>query len=116
MKRDITYEWNIRELMARHRMTSSTDLIQPLRDRGITLSASQVYRLVATDDPERFAFKVLFALCDIFHCEVEDLAPWKATDARTTRRKLAANDDSGIPDLRNYRPTRARVFEDDDDG
>ncbi len=116
MKREITYEWKLRELMARHRMTSSTDLIQPLRDRGITLGPSQVYRLVATDQPERIAFKVLFALCDIFHCEVQDLAAWTATDARTTRRKQAASDDSGIPDLRNYRPTRARVFDEEEDG
>ena len=114
MKREITYEWRIRELMAKHRMKSSTDLVQPLRDRGITFSASQVYRLVATENPDRIAFKVLFALCDIFNCSVDELAPWTVADARTSRRKLAANGNPGIPDLRDYRPTRARVFDDDD--
>ncbi|GEC74756.1 helix-turn-helix domain-containing protein [Microbacterium maritypicum] len=116
MKREITYEWRIRELMAKHRMKSSTDLVQPLKERGITFSASQVYRLVAAENPERIAFKVLFALCDIFSCSVEDLAPWAAADARTTRRKLAANGNSGLADLRNYRPARARVLDDEEDG
>jgi hypothetical protein len=41
-------------------MRSSTDLVEPLRERGITLSSSQVYRIVA-QDPERISFKVLAA-------------------------------------------------------
>jgi hypothetical protein len=35
-------------------MFSTTDLIGPLAQRGITLSSSQVYRLV-TERPERLA-------------------------------------------------------------
>ena len=114
MKRQIEYEWRIRELMARHRMRSSTDLIEPLRERGITLSASQIYRIVA-QDPERISFKVLAALCDIFHCEASDLITYTAADARSARQKKAAGDDSGIPDLRNYRPVRARIVVDDNE-
>lgn len=111
MKREITYEWRIRELMARQRMKSSTELVEPLRERGITLSASQVYRLVA-QDPERIAFKVLVALCDILHCEVNDLVTFTATDARTVRTKQAVG--QNIPDLRNYRPVRARILSEDE--
>ena len=112
MKREITYEWRIRELMARQRMKSSTELVEPLRERGITLSASQVYRLVA-QDPERIAFKVLVALCDILHCELNDLVTFTATDSRTVRTKKAVGDN--IPELRNYRPVRARILLDDDE-
>ena len=109
MRREIEYQWRIRELMARQHITSSTQLVEPLRERGITLSASQVYRLVA-QDPERIAFKVLVALCDILHCEVNDLVTFTAADARTIRQKRV---DPGVPDLRNYRPVRARVTRDD---
>ena len=90
MRREIEYQWRIRELMARQHITSSTQLVEPLRERGITLSASQVYRLVA-QDPERIAFKVLVALCDILHCEVNDLVTFTAADARTIRQKRVAN-------------------------
>jgi DNA-binding Xre family transcriptional regulator len=113
MKREIEYEWRIRELMARHRMRSSTDLVAPLRERGITLSSSQIYRIVA-QDPERISFKVLAALCDIFHCEASDLLTYTASDARTVREKKAANENPGIADLRNYRPVRARIVTDDE--
>lgn len=112
MRREIEYEWRVRELMARHRMHSSTELIQPLRERGITLSASQIYRIVA-QDPERISFRVLAALCDIFHCEASDLITYTAVDARA--QKKTAGDTADIPDLRHYRPVRARILTDDDD-
>lgn len=115
MRREIEYYWHVRELMAKRRIKSSTELLEPLRERGITLSSSQVYRLVA-QEPERIAFKVLVALCDILQCEVGDLLTFTATDARAERRKRAANDHPEVPNLRNYRPVRARVFEEDDDG
>jgi len=111
MKREITYHWHIRELMARQRIRSSTELVEPLRERGITLSASQVYRLVA-QDPERIAFKVLVALCDILHCEVNDLVTFTAANARTVRSKQAVGEH--LPDLHNYRPVRARILDDDE--
>jgi DNA-binding Xre family transcriptional regulator len=111
VKREITFNWRIRELMARQRIKTSTELAEPLRERGITLSPSQVYRLVA-QDPERIAFKVLAALCDILHCELNDLVTFTAADARTVRTKKVVGDT--IPDLRNYRPVRARILDDDE--
>lgn len=114
MRREIEYQWRIRELMGRHRMRSSTDLIEPLRERGITLSASQICRIVA-QDPERISFQVLTALCDIFHCEANDLVTYTAIDARTNRHKKAAGEGIDIPDLSQYRPVRTRIITDDDD-
>ena len=50
----------------------TTDLIGPLADRDITLSSSQVYRLV-TERPERLSLKILMALLDILDCSIDDL-------------------------------------------
>lgn len=46
MKRQVSYRWRVREIMTEHGMFSTTELVRPLTDRGITLSASQVHRLV----------------------------------------------------------------------
>ena len=46
-------------------MFTTTGLVPQLAERGITLSASQVHRLV-TGTPERLSLPVLAALCDIF--------------------------------------------------
>jgi DNA-binding Xre family transcriptional regulator len=47
-----------------------------LRDRGINLSDTQIYRLV-TGTPERISLGVLVALCDIFDCSPADLIELK---------------------------------------
>ncbi|MFJ3229306.1 helix-turn-helix domain-containing protein [Streptomyces sp. NPDC086783] len=51
---------------------SITDLIPPLKERGITLLSSQVYRLVVKR-PERLSLKILMALLDILDCTMDDL-------------------------------------------
>ncbi|PBC35081.1 Cro/Cl family transcriptional regulator [Rhodococcus sp. ACS1] len=112
MKREIHYHWRVRELMARAGMKNSRDLVGPLRDRGITLSDSQIYRIVG-QEPDRIAFKVLVALCDIFGVEAGDLITYTATDARQSRNK-AANSPADVPLLNAYRPVRARIITDDD--
>ncbi|MGW5300728.1 helix-turn-helix domain-containing protein [Rhodococcus aetherivorans] len=112
MKREIHYHWRVRELMARAGMKNSRDLVAPLRDRGITLSESQIYRIVG-QEPDRIAFKVLVALCDIFGVEAGDLITYTATDARQSRDK-AANSPADVPLLNAYRPVRARIVTDDD--
>ena len=113
MRRTIEYQWHTRELMARHGMRNSRDLVEPLRERGITLSESQIYRLVM-QEPERISVQVLAALCDIFRVESNELITVTARDAKATRpERLAAG--SGMPDFADtYRPTRARVIDDDD--
>ncbi|MET9290996.1 hypothetical protein [Streptomyces sp. NPDC003077] len=40
----LDYHWHLRKVMADRGMFSTTDLIPPLQERGISLSSSQVYR------------------------------------------------------------------------
>lgn len=68
----LDYRWHLRELMAARGMFSTTDLRPLLAERGIRLSASQTYRLVA-EAPERLSMKILMALLDILACRMEEL-------------------------------------------
>ena len=68
----LDYRWHLRTVMAGRGMFSTTDLIPLLAERGITLSSSQVYRLVA-ERPERLSLKILMALLDILDCTMDDL-------------------------------------------
>jgi hypothetical protein len=61
MKREIDYQWRLSELMARRGLHNSTDLAPLLRERGVDLSPSQVYRIV-TQRPERISLTFLAAL------------------------------------------------------
>ena len=101
--------WHVAELMARNGMHNTTDLAPRLREHGIELSASQVYRLV-TQTPDRLSLKVLGALCSIFACELEDIVTF--TYAEQQARKVATG--STVVDLNKVgRPRRARVIRDD---
>jgi DNA-binding Xre family transcriptional regulator len=111
MRREIQYHWRVREHMARAGMKNSRDLVGPLRERGITLSESQIYRIVG-QEPDRIAFKVLVALCDIFGIEAGDLITYTATDTRQSRSKVA-NAAAEVPLLNAYRPVKARIISDD---
>lgn len=108
MKRHIDYTFRIRELMARAGMRNSRDLVDPLRDRGITLSESQIYRL-ASQNPDRIAFQVLVALCDIFGVEANEMITYTSADIKTSRLKTAVGLGKEIPLLEAYRPVRARI-------
>ena len=82
MSSKLDYDWRLREQMAAQGMFSTTELRPRLAERGITLSASQVYRLVV-DKPERLSLKVLMALIDILGCRMEDLiAPAASSQLR----------------------------------
>ena len=61
MARKLDYRWHLRQVMAARGMFATTDLIEPLAQRGIHLSSSQVYRLVV-ERPERLSLKILMAL------------------------------------------------------
>ena len=103
-KRNIGYRWRLREVMAAHGMFSTTELIPPLADRGITLSASQVHRLV-TGTPERLSLPVLSALCDIFAVTPADLISTTAENTAPGRAAARAQP----ADLAGLRPVRARI-------
>ncbi|UGY92765.1 helix-turn-helix domain-containing protein [Streptomyces gobiensis] len=104
MKRQVSYQWRLRELMAAAGMFTTSELAPPLAERGINLSLSQVHRLV-TGTPERLSLPVLAALCDIFECTPADLIATKAENAAV--RKVAA--DNAVVDLSAVRPKRARI-------
>jgi DNA-binding Xre family transcriptional regulator len=111
MKRDVDYTWRLAELLAAHGMHNSTDLVPHLRERGIELSASQIYRLV-TSRPERVSLKLVAAVCDVFSCSLADLITVTAADARRTKTAVGAPNVVSIN--KSVRPRRARVISDDD--
>jgi DNA-binding Xre family transcriptional regulator len=68
----LDYRWNLRQVMATRGMFATTDLLEPLAERGIAMSSSQVYRLVV-ERPERVRLQVLVALLDILDCTMDQL-------------------------------------------
>jgi DNA-binding Xre family transcriptional regulator len=101
----LDYRWHLRQVMATREMFSTTDLVGPLASRGITLSSSQVYRLV-TDRPERLSLKILMALLDILDCTMDDLIEPVPAAGAATRKKASAGGEAGVGELR---PRRARI-------
>jgi DNA-binding Xre family transcriptional regulator len=86
--------------MAERGMFATTDLLDPLAQRGITLSREQVYRLVA-QVPQRLSLATLAALCDIFDCQPGDLIELHSPAAA---KRTTAPTPADRP-----RPRRARV-------
>lgn len=88
-RRTLGYRWHLRRLMVEQNMFATTDLTPLLAERGVILSAAQVYRLV-TGIPERLSLRTLVALCDILGCTpseliepVEETARLRATGTGT---------------------------------
>ncbi len=105
MTAKLDYRWHLRQVMATRGMFSTTDLLGPLAERGIKLSSSQVYRLVA-DRPERLSLKILMALLDILDCTMADLVEPVPAAGHDIKKARAAGGDAGVGDLR---PKRARI-------
>lgn len=99
------YRWHLRRLMAERDMYSTTDLMPHLEDRGIRLSAAQVYRLVV-HTPERLNLNTLAALCDILDVAPGDLIE-PVVESQAARKTAAAR--SAGHKARGRKPTRARV-------
>lgn len=81
-------------------------MIEPLRERGVYLSASQVHRLV-TGTPERLSLTVLAALCDIFVTDPSELITTDTVNVGV--RKTATDDAPSPPNVAELRPKRARI-------
>jgi len=96
----VGYRWQLRARMAERGMFATTDLLDPLAQRGIALSREQVYRLVA-QVPQRLSLATLAALCDILDCQPGDLIELHspAVAKRTT----------ALTPAQRPRPRRARV-------
>lgn len=103
MARKLDYRWHLRQVMAGRDMFATTDLVGPLAERGIQLSASQVYRLVV-ERPERLSLRVLMALLDILGCTLEDLI--EPVAAAASKKAKVSGGDGGIGALR---PKPARI-------
>lgn len=99
--RTVRYSWRLREVMAAHGIWKTTELKPLLAERGVELSAAQVYRL-ATGTPERLSLATLAALCDIFDCTPADLIETSAVAGAPATKATA-----GRPTAR--RPRRARI-------
>lgn len=107
MKRQAHYHWRLREVMATRGLFNTTDLAPLLVERGIELSAVQVWRLV-TGTPERLSLPVLAALCDILEVTPAELIATSAENV-ALRKAASAASDTGPVDLSAIRPKRARV-------
>jgi DNA-binding Xre family transcriptional regulator len=107
-RRRLNFHWHLRRVMAAHDIWQTTQLVPLLRERGVELSATQVYRLV-TDKPERLSLRTLTALCDIFDCSPADLIePY----VEAAGRKQKAEGATVIDVSPNLRPKRARILDD----
>ncbi|MEC4616445.1 MULTISPECIES: helix-turn-helix domain-containing protein [Tsukamurella] len=109
MQYRIGYQWRLREVMAARGMHNLSDLMTPLHDVGIELSASQLYRLLGTT-PDRLPLALLGALCHVLDCTTEDLCDFRV-DATPSRRRTAsgaATAIAAVPDPA-VRPKRARI-------
>jgi len=105
-KRQVSYQWRLRNVMAERGMFTTTGLVPQLADRGITLSASQVHRLV-TGTPERLSLPVLAALCDILEVTPAELIVTRAQNAAP--RQAAAGGGPAVAGAAGVRPRRARL-------
>ena len=107
-KRQVSYRWRLREVMAEHGMFATTELVPLLAARGITLSSSQVHRLV-TGTPERLSLQVLAALCDIFTTGPDELITTGAVNVSLAK-KAAGGESLSTATLAALRPKRARII------
>ena len=107
IRREVSYQWRLREVMAARGLFATTELVPLLGERGISLSASQVHRLV-TGIPERLSLPVLAALCDILECTPAELVATRAANAAP--RRTGTGDAVATAELpTDLRPRRARL-------
>lgn len=95
--------WNLRQVMAERGMFATTDLVEPLHQRGVELSRQMIHRIV-TKAPQRINMDLLAALCDILDCTPNDLIEMRVVEAA----RPAAVNDTG-PGIGDLRPVRAKV-------
>ncbi len=107
MSRHIGYVWHLRDLMAKKGLFNTTDLGPLLAERGIDLSAVQVYRLVV-QTPERLSLNTLVALLDILGCSAEELIELVVKPVANRQR---VNEDASPTPVKKKRPKPARVLE-----
>jgi DNA-binding Xre family transcriptional regulator len=111
MTTKLDYKWNLREVMATRGMFNTTDIRPLLAERDVTLSPTQIWRLV-TEKPERLNLKVLMTLVDILDCRMDDLIePVTASGKRRQKAvgETASPSSGSAPGVGDFRPKRARI-------
>lgn len=106
MGQKLGYRWRLREVMGARGLWQTTDLAPLLVERGIVLSAPQVYRLVV-QTPERLSLKTLMALCDALDCVMTDLIEPVEGAVRARRKAVGGTGHGG--EVRVLRPKRAWI-------
>lgn len=110
--RKLGYAWHLRLRMAEQNMFATTDLVPLLAERGVVLSAAQVYRLV-TQTPERLSLRTLMALCDILACSPNDLIEPVAATRQSRATGTSGPAATGATDGgRGRAPRRAEIHRD----
>lgn len=107
-RREVSYSWRLRQVMAAHGLFATTDLQPLLAERGVELSAAQVYRLV-TSPPERLNMRMLAAVCDALGCSPNDLIEPTATDTAVPVRRGRGGQGPATASAKSSRPTRVQV-------
>ena len=107
IRRQVSYQWRLREVMAQRGLFATTELVPLLAERGISLSASQVHRLVS-GTPERLSLQGLAAFCDIFGCTPAELIATRAVSAGV--RRTATGDVPAPAVLAHLQPKPARIL------
>lgn len=111
-RKNVDYRWHLRQVMASRGLFATTELAPLLAERGVSLSAAQIYRLVV-QRPERLSLHTLAALCDALGCTPDDLlepiaaAPAKKRTAAVSARTSGPADPGSGPS----RPRRARIVD-----
>lgn len=103
MTRNVTMLWHLRRVMAAKGMFQTSDLVEPLHDRGIEITRQMVHRIV-TKPPQRINTDLLAALCDILDCTPSDLLELHVEE----QRQAPAVNDHG-PGIGELRPIRAKI-------
>lgn len=112
-RREVTFEWHLRQVMASKGLFSTSDLKPLLAERGVELSVAQVYRLV-TQPPERLNMRVLAAVCDALDCSPNDLIePIAETTTVRARAQARTRPQSRNTNAPGPRPSRVQVVRPD---
>lgn len=97
--------WRLRAVMAERGLFQTSDLLEPLRAEGVSLSREQVYRLV-TRTPQRLNVEVLAALCTILECTPNELLQ---LDQAAQRPVEGTGTGGPIESIGDMRPVPARI-------
>lgn len=107
-RREVGYEWRLRQVMAAKGLFSTSDLQPLLAERGVDLSVAQIYRLVA-QPPERLNMRVLAAVCDGLDCTPNDLIEPTVVTTSVKARARSRRDAAEPAAEATQRPTRIQI-------